>query len=98
MLFADLPIDVTRIIAALLVNNRPLLDVVRVRFDRPVCGPMYALQEAMTESLAAPAHASTILIRPHMYTTTHPFPDGINSVKAKCIRDRLRQSGLRYRV
>lgn len=105
MLFVDLPVDVTRIIAALLVNNRPLLDVVRTYASIGLLGrPMYALQEAMTESLACgpllmhpqPSAVARGASGPHMYhNIPPPFPGGVNSVKASCIRDRLRQSGLK---
>jgi hypothetical protein len=64
MLFADLPIDVTRIIAALLVNNRPLLDVVRVRFDRPVCGSNVRSTRGHDGEPRGPCSCIHILIRP----------------------------------
>jgi hypothetical protein len=63
---------------------------------------MYALQEAMTESLACgpllmhPSAVAPGASGPYQsIPVPPPFPDGIDSVKAMCIRDRLRQSGLK---
>jgi hypothetical protein len=88
-----IPIDVTRIIAALRKQSTAARCRAYVRFDRPVRrAPMYALQEAMTVSLACgPRCNIPRLLAPephpaHDKNTQHPtpFPDGNNSVKAKC--------------
>jgi hypothetical protein len=90
-----------RIIAALLVNNRPLLDVA-CTLRSIWLGANVRSTRGHDVSLARPCACHPICRRigasgPHVPQHPTLFPT-VNSVKAKCIRDRLRQSGLRYRV
>jgi hypothetical protein len=85
-----IPIDVTRIIAALLVNNRPLLDVVRTYASIGLLGAnVRSTRGHDGESRVRPPCTSLVAPpepHPAHKHTQHPtpFPDGINSVKAKC--------------
>jgi hypothetical protein len=74
--------------AALLVNNRPLLDVVRTFASICLLGAMYALQEAMTE-VACGLLSIRYKVRPH--APQHPpFSRRYQQRERRCIRDRLR--------